>query len=74
MDTPDQLSPATEADTLLALSYALKHDGKRAFRNADTLMAEITAAHLLDYLNRSGFVVMKRPAGRAPTAPKSGPE
>jgi hypothetical protein len=72
MDNPDHLTPASEAEALLALSYALKHDGKRAFRNADELMAQITASHLLAHLDRAGFVIMKRPPAIAPTTPRIG--
>jgi hypothetical protein len=71
MDMPDKLLPASEAETLLALAYALKHDGRRAFRTADEYMAQITAAHLLAHLERSGFVLMKRPPRSAPTTPRS---
>jgi hypothetical protein len=72
MDSTEHLTPATDGEALQALSYALKHDGKRAFRNADELMAQITAAHLLAHLERAGFVIMKRPPAMAPATPKGG--
>jgi hypothetical protein len=73
MSQIDNLSPATDAETLQALAFALKHDGKRAFRNGDILMAEITAAHLLAYLDRAGIVVMKRPPVGGTRTPSSEP-
>jgi hypothetical protein len=63
MSQRDNLSPASEAETLQAPAFALKRDGRPAFRNGDVLMAEIITAHLLAYLDRAGFVVMQRPPG-----------
>ena len=63
------LRPATEAEVLFSISFALRHKGKRAFRHADSHMAEIAAAHLLEHLEASGFVLMKRPPATAHGAP-----
>ena len=42
-------------------------EGRKRVRSADSLMAEIKAERLVRHLERSGFVLMKRPAGAAPT-------
>ena len=44
-DHPD-LRPATPEEVAEALSFALRFKGRRPFPQANTLMAEITAAHL----------------------------
>jgi hypothetical protein len=63
------LTPANPSEVLFSLSYALTHDGKRRFGRADNLMAALTAHHLLEHLERPGFVVMQKP----PTAMHSAP-
>lgn len=67
-DSPT-LRPASQAEVLSSIGFALRHKGKRAFRNADGFMAEIVAAHLLEHLEASGFVLMKRPDAPAHNAP-----
>jgi len=57
-------TPATDDELAFSLAFALCHDGKRAFRHAEQFMAKITAAHLIEHLKRSGYVVMKRPPAR----------
>jgi hypothetical protein len=59
--TAPSLTPANPSEALFSLSYALTHDGKRRFGQANNLMAVLTAHHLLEHLERSGFVVMKKP-------------
>jgi hypothetical protein len=63
---PDEplLQPATAEDIVDALSFALRFEGRRRVYHADDSMARITADRLVRYLEKSGFVVMKRP-GRA---------
>ena len=61
-DHPD-LRPATPEEIAEALSFALRFNGRRPFPQANTLMAEITAAHLVEHLQRCGFLVHER-AGR----------
>jgi hypothetical protein len=60
-----QLSPATPEDLVDALSFALCFEGRRRVYHADDSMARITADRLVRYLEKSGFVVMKRPARAA---------
>ncbi len=57
----EPLRPATESELREALSFALRYrDGKR-HHGGDAIMADITAERLVEFLERSGFVVMKRP-------------
>jgi hypothetical protein len=44
-----------------SLSVALRHNSQRRVHAADRFMAQITAERLVQYLEWSGFVVMKRP-------------
>jgi hypothetical protein len=61
------LCPADPSDVASALSFALQNDGRRRVRQADTLMARIVADRLVEHLERSGFVIMKKPDQVAPT-------
>ena len=56
-DAPS-LRPATPDEIEQALAHALRFDGHKAFRPSGEMMAKITAAHLVDHLQRAGFVVM----------------
>jgi hypothetical protein len=58
--TPDEI-----AETL---SFALIYEGKRRVRDAERMMALITAQRLVRHLERSGFVVMKKAPAVAHTA------
>lgn len=66
-DHPD-LRPATPEEVAEALSFALRFKGRRPFPQANTLMAEITAAHSVEHLQRCGLYVMKGPDTLAPDA------
>ncbi|GAN77597.1 hypothetical protein [Acidisphaera rubrifaciens] len=67
MPDDPKLTPATSAEIAASLAFALRYDGRRQHRRADALMAEIVADHLVKHLERSGFVLMKRPVDyRAP--------
>ena len=73
-EQPD-LRPATPQEIAEALSFALRFKGRRPFPQANSLMAEITAAHLVEHLQRCGFLVLKAPDAVAPSAshhPKAG--
>lgn len=63
---PEQLRPATPDEIAETLSFALRFDGRRRVHHADDAMARITAQRLVEHLERSGFVLMKRPPARAP--------
>lgn len=62
----ETLRPATRDEIAQALSFGLQYDGRRRIHTADGLMARITADRLIEHLEQSGFVVMKRPSGKAP--------
>ena len=68
--TERQLAPATRAEVRDALSHGLRYNraGKRT-HDRDNLMADAAADHLVDALERSGFVIMRKaalPAHRGP--------
>jgi hypothetical protein len=46
---------------------------KRRLSTGHDFMARITAERLVEHLNRSGFVLMKRPPAAAPSLPGSTP-
>lgn len=57
------MEEASPEDVAQSLAFALLFNGRKRTHEADELMARITAKHLVEHLQRSGFVVMKRPAG-----------
>ena len=62
------LRPATREEVRLALGYALRYGRSgKAHRHASDDMARIAADVLVEHLELSGFVVMKKP----PVAPFS---
>ena len=67
LDEP--LRPATAEEVATTLSVALRHSSRRRVRATDRFMAQITAERLVQYLEWSGFVVMKRPPAPAPRVP-----
>jgi len=58
----ERLTPASRDDLANALALALRFEGRRRKNDADEMLAKIVARRLVDHLERSGFVVMKRPA------------
>ncbi len=58
-DAADKLTAADPRD--LADALALRFQGRKRVHNADEIMAEIVAKRIVEHLERSGFVVMKRP-------------
>ena len=62
-DGPAKLVPADPDELRLALSLALQRDGRHRFRHGDDLMAKLVADHLVRYLEKRNFVVMRRPPG-----------
>lgn len=67
MNTEPHLRPATREEIADALSFALRFDGRRPFTQSVSLMARITADHLVEHLERCGFVLMKHPDAVAPS-------
>jgi hypothetical protein len=68
MPEETQLRPATAEDIAEALAFALQFDGRKRVRQADDFMARITAQRLVEHLERSGFVLMRKPPTPAPSA------
>ena len=66
-DEKRELRLATREEVEESISFALRYNGRKRVRHADDAMARIASEHLLDHLERSGFVVMKRPGGAAPS-------
>jgi hypothetical protein len=60
-DPADKFTPADPSDLARALAFALRFEGRKRVHNADELMSSIVAKRLVEHLERSGFVVMKRP-------------
>ena len=60
-DNHDALSPAAAEDVADALAFALRFQGRKRVHNADEIMSAIVAKRLVEHLERSGFVVMKKP-------------
>ena len=65
------MEEANPDDVPQTLAFALLYSGRKRARDSETMMADIVAKRLVEHLNRSGFVVMRRPE-RAPHS-TSGP-
>lgn len=63
-----RLRPATAEEIAETLSFALRYDGRRRVHHADDAMARITAERIVQHLERSGFVLLRRPDAVAPSA------
>jgi hypothetical protein len=66
MSDGSERRPATPEEIAEALSFALRFKGRRPFPQSASMMAEITAAHLVEHLLRCGFQLMKGPDAVAP--------
>ena len=60
-DDPSALSAATFEDVADALAFALRFSDRKRVHNDDEIMSEIVAKRLVEHLERSGFIVLKRP-------------
>ncbi len=63
MPDADRLTPADPNDIADTLAFALRRSGRKRVYDADEMMAAIAAKRLVEALERSGFVVMKKPPG-----------
>jgi hypothetical protein len=62
MTEPDpKLTLADPDDLSDTLSFALRFEGKRRYNDTDRFAADIIADRLVRHLDRSGYVVMKKP-------------
>ena len=69
MQPEPTLTPATDDDLVQSLAFALQYEGRKRVHDAASLAAQIAARRLVRHLERSGFVVVKRPASPALTTP-----
>jgi hypothetical protein len=60
-DAPDDLTPAEPEDIARAVAFALLYRGRKRASDANELMAGIVAERLVEHLEQSGLVIMKRP-------------
>jgi hypothetical protein len=58
-DANEKLTPADPKDLAQAIAFALRYSGRKRARDADEYMAQIAAKRIVEYLERSRFVVMK---------------
>ena len=65
-ETP--LKAAAPEDIVDGLAFALRFEGRRRVHHADDAMSRITADLPVRHLERSGFVLMKRPLAPLPRA------
>jgi hypothetical protein len=57
----DKLMPADSSDLAQSISFALRFDGRKRFHRGDEFMANLTADHIVRYLEKAGYVIMKKP-------------
>jgi hypothetical protein len=67
------MEEATPDDVAQTLAFALLYSGRKRTRDSETMIADIVAKRLVEHLNRSGFVVMRRP-DRLPHSTSGPPE
>ncbi len=61
------LRPATDDELKDSLSFGLRFAGRKRVHAADDFMARIAAENLVQHLQRSGYVVMKKRPAEAPS-------
>ena len=71
-DDKRTLRPATAAELEEILSFALRYAGRKRVHTADDMMARITAERLVQHLQQSGFVLLKKPPAAAPSTSNHG--
>jgi len=73
-DAQENLTAAQPAEIADAIAFALRYSGRKRVHDSAELMAAIVTKRLVEHLERSGFVVMKRPplSGSAPAYVKPG--
>lgn len=73
MTEPSDLRPATAEEIEETLSFALRFKGRKRVDVAGPMVAQIAAEHLRRHLEVSGFIIMKRPTGPAPSTTRYHP-
>ncbi|HEY3620924.1 MAG TPA: hypothetical protein VGL12_00720 [Roseiarcus sp.] len=57
----DKLTPADPSDLAQAIAFALRFNRRKRYHEGDKLMADLTADHIVRYLDNAGYVVIKKP-------------
>ena len=75
--TDEQPTPwvhGSDEDLVACIAHALRHEGKRATRQADQLIAQAAAARILEAMRRAYVITPKapQPLARADQLPKMG--
>jgi hypothetical protein len=60
MPDDDKLTPADPSDLAHSISFALRVEGRKRFHWGDEFMANPTVNHIVRYLERAGYVVLKK--------------
>ena len=60
-DLDEKLSPADPGDIASSIAFALLFSGRKRVHDSDQYMAAIVADRIVRHLERSGYVVMKKP-------------
>ena len=71
-DTAENLRPATPEDIADALAFALRFKRRKRVNGAGEFMASIVAKRLVEHLEQSGFVIMRKPPGAGGAALQRG--
>lgn len=69
MTDETKLRPATPDEIERTLAFALRYDGRKRVHTGGEFMARITAERLIEHLERSGYVIMKKPPTEAHRTP-----
>jgi hypothetical protein len=56
----EHLTPATSEEVIQVLCFALRFEGRKEAQHASEIATRIAAERLVEYLERSRYVVMKR--------------
>jgi hypothetical protein len=67
--TDEPLRPADPDELRLALSLALRQDGRRRFPHSSESMANITADHLIRCLEQANYIIMQKKPRRGHSTP-----
>ena len=70
-DAPDRLTPAAPDELADALAFALRFGGRKRVHKGDEIMAAIVAKRLVEHLERTGFVFIRKPPSVGAAAAKS---
>jgi hypothetical protein len=61
MPDDEKLTPADPSDIAGSMAFALLFSGRKRVHDSDQYMAAIVANRIVRHLERSGYVVMKKP-------------